>query len=93
MTRGFDLLISAGYGTERHIRRAYSWRAFSEALDAVGLRLHNENRTRAALAGADPDEWPGEWLGSEEGRDIETLHENIEAELSASPLVRKVSNG
>ena len=46
---------------------------------------------RAALAGADPDNWPGDYEGSEEEQDIDALYEGIEADLSASPLVRHVA--
>lgn len=87
------MLIAGGYGSERYIRRFYSWRDFRTALDVVARKAHDENRIRVALAGGDPDEWPGDYQGSEEEQDIEALYEDIESELEASPLVRHVRQG
>jgi hypothetical protein len=62
------------------------------ALDVVSRRRHNENRIRVALAGGDPDEWPGDYEGSEEERQTDERAADLESELENSPLVRHVRN-
>jgi hypothetical protein len=84
-----DLLVSNGYGTPRAIRRLYSWRTIHNYLDAVARRLHNQNRFRYVLAGGKAEDWP-DYEGSENEQFAADAWLDVEARLSASPMVRRV---